>query len=278
MKKFSILLLSMFFSICFMSCTVSAAYLEIRKVSFSNLEIFDIIESNITLTSEELREYNDNSHYNIFGYESGASSNLISMQTSENHYNFCTSTSRFMGIKYPEWINTYYHDLTNNILYEFTDFFVSHMVSDGTAILTKYEQRGENYGKPTFDFTLHKVKIKAPKAITVFLDNEKISFPQNPIIDNGRTLVPLRKIFEALDANVEWDGETSTVTATKGDTIIVLVIGNNVAQKNGVNVNIDVPAKIVNGSTMVPVRFISDCFGVDVDWDGALQKVILTSK
>ena len=152
------------------------------------------------------------------------------------------------------------------------------MVSDGTAILTKYEQTGENYGKPTFDFTLHKVKIKAPKAITVFLDNEKISFPQNPIIDNGRTLVPLRKIFEALDANVEWDGETSTVTATKGDTIIVLVIGNNVAQKNGVNVNIDVPAKIVNGSTMVPVRFISDCFGVDVDWDGALQKVILTSK
>ena len=113
--------------------------------------------------------------------------------------------------------------------------------------------------------------------ISVIYNGEKIGFDQNPIIENGRTLVPLRAIFETLGATVDWDGATQTVTATKDSTKISLAIDNTLASKNGENISLDVPAKIVNGRTLVPVRFIADCFGVRVDWDGNTRKVILTS-
>ena len=103
-------------------------------------------------------------------------------------------------------------------------------------------------------------------------------FDQLPIIENGRTLVPLRAIFEKIGADVEWNGDTQTVTATKGDISISLTINNTTAYKNGQLITLDVPAKIVSGRTLVPVRFVSDCFGVGVDWNGDIQSVILTSK
>ena len=118
--------------------------------------------------------------------------------------------------------------------------------------------------------------LKKPAIITVTYNGSKIYFDQLPVIDNGRTLVPLRAIFETLGATVEWNGDTQTVTATKDDVSISLVINNTTATKNGEAITLDVPAKIVNGRTLVPVRFIADCFGVHVDWNGDLQKVILT--
>lgn len=113
--------------------------------------------------------------------------------------------------------------------------------------------------------------------ITVTYNGEKINFDQEPIIDNGRTLVPLRAIFEKLGAEVEWDGATQTVTAKKAGTTIELTINDTNAKKNGVAVELDVPAKIVNGRTLVPVRFVSDCFGVGVEWNEENKQVVLTA-
>ena len=96
--------------------------------------------------------------------------------------------------------------------------------------------------------------------------------------ENGRTLVPLRTIFEAIGADVSWDGATSTVTAVKGDTTVKLTLGSKTAYKNGNEVTLDVPAKAVNGRTLVPVRFIADCFDVDTKWVQEDWKVVLTSK
>ena len=107
---------------------------------------------------------------------------------------------------------------------------------------------------------------------------KKIEFDQIPVIEEGRTLVPLRAIFEAIGAEVDWDDNTKTVTVKKDGTEISLTIDDKTAVKNGEKVELDVPAKIVNGRTLVPVRFIADCFGVDVDWDGVMQKVSLTTK
>ena len=114
--------------------------------------------------------------------------------------------------------------------------------------------------------------------VSVKLDGETLAFEQPPVIIEGRTLVPLRAIFEALGATVEWNGETKTVTSTKGDVTIKLAIGSNVLNKNDESVELDVPAQIVGeGYTMVPARAIAESFGVTVDWDDATKTVVLTS-
>lgn len=118
----------------------------------------------------------------------------------------------------------------------------------------------------------------AENGINIIIDGETKIFDVMPIIDNSRTLVPLRGIFEALGAQVAWNGETSTVTATKGDTAVVLQIGNPVATVSGKEVTLDVPAKIVEGRTLVPVRFVSESLGCKVDWIGESRTVVITSQ
>ena len=117
----------------------------------------------------------------------------------------------------------------------------------------------------------------AEPTITVTYDGSPIEFDQPPVIENGRTLVPLRAIFETLGATVEWDGETRSIAARKGGTIIRLTVDSTKATVNGEQVGLDVPAKVINDRTLVPVRFIADCFGVNVDWDQEALTVILTT-
>ncbi len=114
--------------------------------------------------------------------------------------------------------------------------------------------------------------------IKVTLNGKPIEFDQQPIIENDRTLVPFRKIFEAMEADVSWDDATQTVTAKKGDIVITLQIGNNIMMKNGQQITLDVPAKLVNDRTLVPVRAIVEGLGAKVDWDGATQTVIITTQ
>ena len=123
---------------------------------------------------------------------------------------------------------------------------------------------------------LVKAEPEDENEIKVLVSGKKVIFDQKPLIENGRTLVPLRAIFEALEAEVEWDGETSTVTATKGDIEIKLQIGS-AEMKVGDEVKIlDVPAKIEGGRTMIPVRAISEAFGCNVDWDDVNRTVIVS--
>jgi hypothetical protein len=116
-----------------------------------------------------------------------------------------------------------------------------------------------------------------PNQITVTLDGVVIEFDQPPIAENGRTLVPVRKIFEAMGATVEWDGETHTATGRKGDIVIVMRIGNNIITKNGQQITLDVPPKAVNGRTLVPVRAVAEGFNCAVEWDGDAQKVVIST-
>jgi len=112
--------------------------------------------------------------------------------------------------------------------------------------------------------------------IGVIVYGSKVKFDQEPFIEDGRTLVPLRAIFEALGATVEWDEKTSTVTANKDGVEIELQIGSN-EMKVGDEVKIlDVPAKISGGRTMVPVRAISEAFGCKVEWDGETRNVTVS--
>jgi len=113
--------------------------------------------------------------------------------------------------------------------------------------------------------------------IRVVLDGEPISFDVPPQIINDRTMVPLRAIFEALGAGIEWNGDTQTVTATRGGTVVVMQVGNPVITVAGNNVTLDVPPLIVDDRTLVPARAVAESFGVGVDWDGDAQTVILTT-
>lgn len=102
--------------------------------------------------------------------------------------------------------------------------------------------------------------------ITVKLGGKPIEFDQPPVIEDGRTLVPVRKIFEALGAEVLWNEETRTVTANKDSKTVVLVIDSTEAKAGDEAITLDVPARIINGRTLVPVRFVADSFGVKVSW------------
>lgn len=83
----------------------------------------------------------------------------------------------------------------------------------------------------------------------------------------GRTMVPLRAIFEKLQADVKWDGETRTITATKGSTTIKLVINDVNAQVDTKPVTLDVPPMLIDEATYVPIRFVSESLGAQVSFD-----------
>ena len=120
-------------------------------------------------------------------------------------------------------------------------------------------------------------EVPREKKISVTLNGKKIEFDQKPLIKNDRTLVPLRKIFEALGASVEWDQQNKTVTATKDGTLIMLTVGKNILFKNGKTSNIDIAPEVINDRTMVPVRVISESFGCNVEWDQENLTVKITN-
>ena len=116
--------------------------------------------------------------------------------------------------------------------------------------------------------------------ITVTLDGEVVdceSYGSPATIVEGRTLVPLRAIFEALGASVEWDNVTRTVTSVKGADTVQLTVGSDTFYKNDEPITLDVPAQIINDRTMVPARAIAEAYGVEVAWDAATRTVILTN-
>ncbi len=119
--------------------------------------------------------------------------------------------------------------------------------------------------------------LQSAAAPHVVLDGNNLTFEVPPAIENGRTMVPLRAIFEAPGASVQWDDASRTVTATKSLTVITLTIGSENAYKNGEAVSLDAPGMIVEGRTLVPLRFVSEAFGVQVGWNGDIQTVTLTS-
>lgn len=120
--------------------------------------------------------------------------------------------------------------------------------------------------------------VMAANPIDVTFNGEHLQFDVPPVLENGRVLVPLRTVFKALGATVEWDGTTSTVTVIRGNDTVKLTIGKSTAYKNGVSVELDVPAKVIDGRTLVPVRFVSEAFGERVYWFAETKTVLIFSQ
>ncbi|TMV43196.1 hypothetical protein FE783_35865 [Paenibacillus mesophilus] len=109
--------------------------------------------------------------------------------------------------------------------------------------------------------------------IKVFVSKDQINFDVNPIIEEGTTLVQFRPLFEKFGLKVDWNDDTKTVTGTRGKFKVELTIDSKIAKINGVNKELAIAPTIVDGSTLVPLRFIGEATERDVLWSGATRTI-----
>jgi len=123
------------------------------------------------------------------------------------------------------------------------------------------------------------VIASANTTISVFINGQRVVFAdQNPVVIDGRTLVPVRGVFEDLNFNVDWNPTTRQATLTRGNNVIVITIGSNVFTTNGVSRTLDVPAQTIGGRTMLPLRLVLESVGYTLDWNAATSTVSITSQ
>ncbi len=118
----------------------------------------------------------------------------------------------------------------------------------------------------------------AAQNINVTVDGDVVSFAgQQPVQRFGSVLVPLRGVFEKLGASVAYDGASKTILAIKGNTSVTLQIGASAAQVNGQTRTLSSPAQAVSGTTLVPLRFVSEALGAQVKWSAASRTVVIAT-
>lgn len=146
---------------------------------------------------------------------------------------------------------------------------------------------GEQKARLVFDWSQAKMtqaaeSKKTPEAkgdkktITILVNGKEVKTDSPAFIKDGRTMVPVRFISEALGLKVDWDQATRTVTVDEGAKAMKLTIGSKkIVRADGKETAIDVPAMIKGGRTMVPIRAIGELSGAKVDWNAANREVII---
>ncbi len=126
-----------------------------------------------------------------------------------------------------------------------------------------------------YDGIVH--KYGAEKVTLVVEDEELNNLPMPPVIFQNLTLVPAREVFEKLGAEVLWDSLNYEVTVNYNKNKLVLKINDKNALLNDNNISMDLAAKIINNKTMIPLRFVSENLGFDVNWDSASRTASVNS-
>lgn len=172
-----------------------------------------------------------------------------------------------------------------------------------TVKSTAYDAKGRSMGTDTdamfmsanetttlridYDSRVKSVKLKyydqsgkeiGEAPIRIKINGQLQSYAQAPVMVGGSVLVPMRPIFESLDASVKWDQKTQSVSSSKGSTQIKLKMGSKQAVVNGKNVALDSAPRMVKGTTMVPLRFVASALGCEVKWDAKEKTVLITTK
>lgn len=119
--------------------------------------------------------------------------------------------------------------------------------------------------------------VFAERPIIVKIDGQLQNFSKSPLLENGTTLIPFRSIFGSLGYSVGWDPKWGIITGTKGKDTIRLQAGSKMALVNGVLSSLTVAPKIVDGTTYVPLRFVSEAAGCQVQWLSAGRTVVIDS-
>lgn len=117
-----------------------------------------------------------------------------------------------------------------------------------------------------------------PVDLAVLVDGKPVKFMTGqPRTMKGRVMVPLRGVFEAIGAYVEYDEENRIINAKKNNESVELKLSEKVARKNGAEIMLDSPPDVVGGTTMVPLRFIAEALGAKVEFDKANNQVLITT-
>ncbi|KRF03381.1 hypothetical protein ASG89_23360 [Paenibacillus sp. Soil766] len=145
------------------------------------------------------------------------------------------------------------------------------------AFLTPFQKGiyGTNSGHPKGTPPSPKEPERIPMKVKFNGNLMNFENEQLPIFKNGVTLIPLRVIFEALGAEIEWNQDSYSVTATKDNTTIKLSVGDTNAIVNGAVVKLELPSEIINNKTMIPLRFVSEALGAKVDWINYSRTVLI---
>jgi hypothetical protein len=113
-------------------------------------------------------------------------------------------------------------------------------------------------------------------SITITVNGSVLDAPQAPYIENDTTMVPMRAIFEALGADVEYFSDTKSVIATKDGREIELTTGSDVMIADGVSTPLANSVVIKDSTMMIPLRAVSSALGASVDWDGDAKSITIT--
>ena len=133
------------------------------------------------------------------------------------------------------------------------------------------------YAENSLKYTVTEGGSKTDDKVSVFVDGVMVDTGDaKAYIKDGRTMIPMRAIFEALGASVTWDNDAKCATSVKGETEVRIAIGEKAIYKNGEKTELDTAAQLVNERTMVPVRAVAEAFGAKVDWNNETRSVIIT--
>lgn len=117
----------------------------------------------------------------------------------------------------------------------------------------------------------------ASSEVKLWINGSYVTTDVAPLIENGRTLVPIRVISENLGLEVDWDNDLKQITVSQGDDHFIFVIGQNFYTKDEIKQDLDVAPKIINDRTFVPIRVIAEAFNQEVNWDNVARTVAIGS-
>lgn len=113
---------------------------------------------------------------------------------------------------------------------------------------------------------------------TINIGSRSVTIDTAPVIIDGRTLIPVRGVSEAMGGNVNWNNDTKTVTITLGSNKVEMTIDSKTAYFNNKAQTLDIAPVVLNGRTMLPARFIAESFGFDVNWDNDTKTISITPR
>jgi lysozyme len=149
----------------------------------------------------------------------------------------------------------------------------------GTANPLALTMDGDKSVVATFERTVspdqHVVRMSVGSR-TATVDSQEIMLDTPPVVVDGRTLVPLRAVIEGLGGTIAWIPDTRSIDIALNGRTLQMQIGNRTAIVQGEAVAMDVPAAIMNGRTVLPVRFVAEHLGAVVDWEQLTRTITIT--
>lgn len=113
---------------------------------------------------------------------------------------------------------------------------------------------------------------------SIKINDKALESDMEPQIIEGRTMVPVRAIFEGVGAEVDWNADTKTVTGKMGNNNVTMVVGEKAMTVNGKKINMDGTVMIIDSRAFAPARYVAEAFGYDVSWNGDTKEVLINDK